>query len=109
LGPALAAANITNTNSPLETEPKLYLTSDPLSRPYDISFQPNNPNHHSHEYNTIGFDITIANVTKPLPSTQNLASSEDYITTLTANADTFLHDLTEATIQEPIHPFQAKP
>ena len=27
------------------------------------------------------------NATKPLPSTQNLASSEDSITTLTANAD----------------------
>jgi hypothetical protein len=60
--------------------------------PYDISFHPNNPNHHSHEYNTIGLDITIANAKKPLPSTQNLASSEDCITTLTANADTFLQD-----------------
>jgi hypothetical protein len=60
--------------------------------PYDISFHPNNPNHHSHEYNTIGLDITIANAKKPLPSTQNLASSEDCITTLTANADTFLRD-----------------
>ena len=76
----------------MRPEPKLYLTSDPLSRPYNISFQPNNPNHHLHKYNTIGFDITIANVTKPLPSTQNLASSEDYITTLTANADICLQD-----------------
>jgi len=76
----------------METEPRLYLTSDPLSRPYDISFNPNNPNHHSHEYNTIGFDITIANATKPLPSNQNLSNSEDYITTLTANADIFLQD-----------------
>jgi len=98
----------------METEPRLYLTSDPLSRPYDISFNPNNPNHHSHEYNTIGFNITIANATKPLPSTQNLSSSEDCITTLTANADVFLQDferkkLTEPTTQEPIHLYQAKP
>jgi hypothetical protein len=71
---------------------ELYLTSDPLSCPYDISFNPNNPNHHSHEYNTIGFDITIANATKPLPSNQNLSNSEDCITTVTANADIFLQD-----------------
>jgi hypothetical protein len=36
--------------------------------------------------------ITIANVTKPLPPTKNLASSEDCITTLTAHADTFIQD-----------------
>jgi hypothetical protein len=66
IGPVLAVANITRTDTSIETEPRLYLTSDPLSRPYDISFNPNNPNHHSHEYNTIGFDITIANATKPL-------------------------------------------
>jgi hypothetical protein len=59
----IAAANITRTDTAMETEPRLYLASDPLSRPYDISFNPNNPNHHSHEYNTIGFDITIANAT----------------------------------------------
>jgi hypothetical protein len=78
----------------METEPRLYLTSDPLFCPYDISFNPNNPNHHSHKYNTIGFDFTIANATKPLPlpSTQNLSSSEDCITTSTANADVFLQD-----------------
>ena len=76
----------------METEPRLYLTSDPLFRPYDISFNPNNPNHPSHEFNTIGFNITIANATKPLPSNQNLSNSEDCITTLTANADTFLQD-----------------
>jgi hypothetical protein len=91
-GPALAVANITTTNTSLDTEPKLYLTSDPLSRPYDVAFHPNNPNHHLHNYNTVCFDITIANVTKPLPPTQNLASSEDCITTLTAHADTFLQD-----------------
>ena len=88
IGPALAVTNITTTNTSLETEPKLYLTSDPLYHPYNISFHPNNPNHHLHEYNI----ITIANATKPLPSTQNLASSEDCITTLTANSDTFLQD-----------------
>jgi hypothetical protein len=76
----------------METEPRLYLTSDPLSRPYDISFRPNNPNHHLHEFNAIGFDITIAMATKPLPSIQNLSDSEDCITTLTANADIFLQD-----------------
>jgi hypothetical protein len=92
MGPALAVANITTTNTSLKTEPTLYLTSDPLSRPYDIAFHPNNPNHHLHECNTIGFDITIAHATKPLPSTQNLASSEDCITTLTAPADTFVQD-----------------
>ena len=92
IGPVLAVANITRTDTSMETEPRLYLTSDPLSRPYDISFNPNNPNHHLHEYNTIGFNITIANATKPLPSTQNLSSSEDCITTLTANADIFLQD-----------------
>jgi hypothetical protein len=63
IGPALAVANITRTDTSLETEPKLYLTSDPLYHPYNISFHPNNPNHHLHEYNT----ITIANATKPLP------------------------------------------
>jgi hypothetical protein len=93
IGPALAVANNTRTNTSLETEPKLYLTSDPLSRPYNISFHPNNPYHHLQKNNTIGFDITIANATKPLPSTQNLAISEDCITTLSANADIFLRDL----------------
>jgi hypothetical protein len=67
LGPALAAANITRTDTNMETEQRLYLTSDPLSRPYDISFNPNNPNHHSHEYNTIGFDITIATTPHTTP------------------------------------------
>ena len=88
-GPALAGPT---TNTSLDTEPKLYLKSDPLSRPYDVAFHPNNPNHHLHNYNTVCFDITIANVTKPLPPTQNLASSEDCITTLTAHANTFLQD-----------------
>ena len=84
LSPALAAANITRTDSNMEREPRLYLTSDPLSRPYDISFNPNNPNYHS---------ITIANATTPLLSNQNLSNSEDCITTLTANAeDDFLQD-----------------
>ena len=91
IGPALAVANITRTDTSLETEPKLYLTSDPLYHPYDIyiSFHPNYPYHHLHKYNI----ITIANATKPLPSTQNLAISEDCITTLSANADIFLQDL----------------
>jgi len=92
IGPALAAANITQNDTAMETEPRLYLTSDPLSRPYDISFNPNNPNQNSHDYNTIGFNITIANATKPLPSNQNLSNTEDCITTLTANADIFLQD-----------------
>ena len=92
LGPALATATITQSDNNMETEPRLYLTSDPLSRPYDISFNPNNPNHLSHEFTTIGFDITIANATPPLPSNQNLSLSEDCITTLTANADVFLQD-----------------
>ena len=92
IGQALAAANITRTDTAMETEPRLYLTSDPLSRHYDTSFNPNNPYHYSHKYNAIGFDITIANATKPLPSNQNLSNSEDCITTLTANADIFLQD-----------------
>ena len=100
----------------METEPRLYLTSDPLSHPYDISFNPNNPNHQSHEYNAIGFDITIANATKPLPSNQNLSNSnsEDCITMLTANADIFLQDFERKKLNRPNnmradHLYQAKP
>ena len=100
LGPALVAANITQNDTAMETEPRLYLTSDPLSRPYDISFNPNNPNHHSHKYNKIGFDITIANSTKTLPSNQNLSNSEDCITTLTANMQTPFFRREEKTQQE---------
>ena len=55
IGPALAAANITRTDNSMETEPRLYLTPDPLSHPYDISFNPNNPNHQLHKYNTINW------------------------------------------------------
>ena len=62
--PALAAANITRTDTAMETEPRLYLTSDPLSRPYDISFNPNNPNH----YNWLWYQHCQRHQTTPFES-----------------------------------------
>jgi hypothetical protein len=91
LTPLLSTAGFLLPTSKLEVEPLLYLPSDPLTRPFDISFNPDPASppqaNHACPYATIGFDITISS-TAPCPSFD--PTSSDVTNILSANADSHL-------------------
>jgi hypothetical protein len=89
--PALSAAGYLLPTSKFDIEPMLYLPSDPNTRPFDVSFNPDPAIPqlitHACTYTTIGADITIS--LSPPPPTFALTST-DVIKQLTAHADTHL-------------------
>jgi hypothetical protein len=75
----------------VDTEPNLYLPSDPHSRPFDLSFDPcpAPPQLTSHgcTSHTVGANITISRLPPRLPLDPN---SLDVLQFITANADSHL-------------------
>jgi hypothetical protein len=77
--------------SKLDVEPLLHPPSDPHTRPFDLSFNPDPTSppliNHACPYTTIGFDVTIAG---PPPCPSFDPTSPDVTKILTANADSHL-------------------
>ncbi len=91
LAPLLSTAGFLLPTSKLEVESLLYLPSDPLARPFEISFNPDPASppqaNQACPYTTIGFDITISS-TAPCPSFDPTSSNVTNI--LSTNADSHL-------------------
>ena len=90
LQPILSTAGYILPSSKLDTERLHLIDCDKGAKPLDLSFQPD-PDPSSTAYTpcrfpTCGFDVTIVSTLPDL----DLSSSEDVITTVTANADTHL-------------------
>ena len=91
LAPVLSTVGFVPPNSTVDTEPNLYLPSDPHSRPFDLSFDPYPApppiTSHGCTSHTIGADITISPSPPRLPLDPN---SPDVLQIITANADSHL-------------------
>ena len=91
LAPVLSTIGFVPPNSTVDTEPNLYLPSDPHSRPFDLSFDPYPApppiTSHGCTSHTIGADITISPSPPRLPLDPN---SPDVLQIITAKADSHL-------------------
>ena len=91
LAPVLSTVGFVPPNSTVDTEPNLYLPSDPHSRPFDLSFDPYPApppiTSHGCTSHTIGADITISPSPPRLPLDPN---SPDVLQIITAKADSHL-------------------
>ncbi len=93
LAPALSTAGFIPTNATVQMEPSLYLSSDPHSHPFDLSFDPYpaSPPLTSHgcTSSTVGVDVTISSL-PPKPSFN--PTSSNVLQIITANADSHLQN-----------------
>jgi hypothetical protein len=91
LAPVLSTAGFVPPNSTVDTEPNLYLPSDPHSRPFDLSFDPYLAppplTSHGCTSHTVGANITISSLPPKLPLHSN---SPDVLQIITANANSHL-------------------
>jgi hypothetical protein len=90
-GPRFLHRRICPPNSTVDTEPNLYLPSEPHSRPFDLSFDPYPAPppiiSHGCTSHTVGADITISPSPPRLPLDPN---SPDVLQIITANSDLHL-------------------
>jgi hypothetical protein len=93
LAPVLSTARFIPPNSTVDTEPILYLPSDPHSCPFNLSFDPYPAppplTFHGCTSSTVGADVTISSLPPKLPINSN---SPDVLQIITANADSHLQN-----------------
>ena len=103
LAPVLSTTGFVPHNSIVDTEPNLYLPSDPYSCLFDLSFDPypalppltsHGCTSHSH---TVSANITISSLPAKLPLDSN---TPDVLQVITANADSHLRKYEQ---NRPIH------
>jgi hypothetical protein len=93
LAPVLSTAGFIPPNSTVDTEPILYLSSDPHSHPFNLSFDPYPAppplTFHGCTSSTIGANVTISSLLPKLPINPD---SPDVLQIITANADSHLQN-----------------